>query len=46
MSTAVLAAFVATCILLAVTPGPNMALIIAATLSGGLTGALRRFLAH
>ena len=36
MSAPLLAAFVAACILLAVTPGPNMALIIAATLSGGL----------
>lgn len=44
MSTAVLAAFVATCILLAVTPGPNMALIISATLSGGLTGGFATLL--
>jgi threonine/homoserine/homoserine lactone efflux protein len=36
MSATVLAAFVATCILLAVTPGPNMALIVANTLAGGL----------
>ncbi len=36
MSITVLAAFVATCILLAVTPGPNMALIVANTLSGGM----------
>jgi homoserine/homoserine lactone efflux protein len=40
MTTAVLAAYIGACILLAVTPGPNMALIIAATLSGGLTGGL------
>ena len=40
MTATVLAAFVATCVLLAVTPGPNMALIIAATLSGGLAGGL------
>ena len=40
MSLAVLAAFAAACVLLAVTPGPNMALIIAATLSGGLGGGL------
>ena len=36
MTAYVLAAFVLACVLLAVTPGPNMALIIAATLSGGL----------
>ena len=36
MSSTVLAAFIATCILLAVTPGPNMALIVANTLSGGM----------
>ncbi|MDX2156029.1 MAG: LysE family translocator [Hyphomicrobiaceae bacterium] len=36
MSFTILAAYVATCVLLAVTPGPNMALIISATLSGGL----------
>ncbi|MGE0700670.1 MAG: LysE family translocator [Hyphomicrobiaceae bacterium] len=36
MSLTVLAAFAATCVLLAITPGPNMALIISATLSGGL----------
>lgn len=40
MTTTILAAFVAACVLLAVTPGPNMALIIAATLSGGLGGGL------
>ena len=36
MSSTVLAAFIATCILLAVTPGPNMALIVANTLAGGM----------
>ena len=40
MSAAILVTFAAACILLAVTPGPNMALIIAATLSGGLAGGL------
>ncbi|MEZ5853758.1 MAG: LysE family translocator [Hyphomicrobiaceae bacterium] len=40
MSAAIFATFVAACILLAVTPGPNMALLIAATLSGGLAGGL------
>lgn len=40
MSTTVLAAFIGTCVLLAVTPGPNMALIIANTLAGGLRGGL------
>lgn len=36
MTFSVLATFTAACVLLAVTPGPNMALIIAATLNGGL----------
>jgi homoserine/homoserine lactone efflux protein len=36
MSATVLLAFVATTVLLAVTPGPNMSLIIANTLSGGM----------
>jgi homoserine/homoserine lactone efflux protein len=36
MSTTVLLAFIATSVLLAVTPGPNMSLIIANTLSGGM----------
>ena len=36
MSTQVLLAFIAACILLALTPGPNMSLIIANTLRGGL----------
>lgn len=40
MSMTILAAFVATCLLLAVTPGPNMALNISATLSGGLSAGL------
>jgi homoserine/homoserine lactone efflux protein len=40
ISTAVLAAFVAASILLALTPGPNMSLTIANTLSGGLRGGL------
>ena len=40
MSTTVLIAFLATSVLLAVTPGPNMSLIIASTLSGGLRSGL------
>ena len=40
MSWAVLLGFVAACVLLAVTPGPNMALIIASTLSGGFRAGL------
>lgn len=40
MTATLAATFVATCFLLAVTPGPNMALIIAATLAGGLGGGL------
>ncbi len=40
MSTTIIATFVAACILLAVTPGPNMSLIIASTLSGGLRAGL------
>jgi threonine/homoserine/homoserine lactone efflux protein len=36
LSTTVIAAFVVTSILLAITPGPNMSLIIANTLSGGM----------
>jgi homoserine/homoserine lactone efflux protein len=35
MSPEVLAAFIATCILLGLTPGPNMSLILASTLSSG-----------
>lgn len=40
MTFSVLATFTAACVLLAVTPGPNMALIIAATLNGGLGAGL------
>ena len=40
MSIEVLAAFIATCVLLALTPGPNMSLILASTLSGGLRAGL------
>jgi threonine/homoserine/homoserine lactone efflux protein len=40
MSTQVLLAFVAACVLLALTPGPNMALMIANTLRHGLRGGL------
>lgn len=40
MSTQLLMAFVATCILLALTPGPNMALIVANTASHGLRAGL------
>lgn len=40
MSLTLLAAFLGTCILLALTPGPNMSLIIANTLSGGLRAGL------
>lgn len=40
MSTQVLLAFIAACALLALTPGPNMALIIANTLSKGMRGGL------
>ena len=36
MSLTLFAAFVATCVLLAVTPGPNMSLILANTLAGGM----------
>lgn len=44
MSASVLATFIATCVLLAVTPGPNMALIISSTLSGGLGTGLATLL--
>jgi threonine/homoserine/homoserine lactone efflux protein len=44
MTVTVLAAFAATCLLLGLTPGPNMALIIAATLSGGLGGGMATLL--
>lgn len=40
MTATLLTAFIATCVLLAVTPGPNMALIIASTLSGGARAGL------
>lgn len=40
MSLTLLAAFVGTCILLALTPGPNMSLTVANTLAGGLRGGL------
>ena len=40
MSFTILAAFVVTCFILAITPGPNMALIIANTLRGGLHAGL------
>ncbi len=40
MSPEVLAAFIAACILLGLTPGPNMSLIMASTLSSGLRAGL------
>ena len=40
MSLTVLLAFIGTCVILGLTPGPNMALIIANTLTGGLRGGL------
>lgn len=40
MSGEVIAAFIAACVLLGLTPGPNMSLIIANTLRGGLAGGL------
>ncbi len=40
MSMGILAAFVAACIFLALTPGPNMSLIIANTTAPGLAGGL------
>ena len=40
MSAQVVAAFIATCILLALTPGPNMSLILASTLTNGLRAGL------
>lgn len=40
MSAHVLAAFIAACVLLALTPGPNMAMIIANTLTGGVRTGL------
>ncbi|MGE0766716.1 MAG: LysE family translocator [Hyphomicrobiaceae bacterium] len=44
MTSTLFIAYVATCILLAVTPGPNMALIISATLAGGLAGGIATLL--
>lgn len=44
MSLLVLGAFVAACALLAITPGPNMSLIIASTLQGGLRAGLTTLL--
>ena len=40
MTVEVLFAFIAACLLLGLTPGPNMSLIIANTLSTGLTAGL------
>ena len=40
MTATVLLGFIAACVVLAVTPGPNMALIIANTLAGGLRAGL------
>jgi homoserine/homoserine lactone efflux protein len=40
MSPEVLAAFIATCIVLGLTPGPNMSLILASTLTSGLRAGL------
>ena len=40
MSLQILLAFIAACILLVLTPGPNMSLILANTLSGGLRAGL------
>ncbi len=40
MSATLLIGFIVTCIFLAVTPGPNMALILANTLAGGLRAGL------
>jgi threonine/homoserine/homoserine lactone efflux protein len=40
LSPEVLAAFIATCILLGLTPGPNMSLILASTLTSGLRAGL------
>jgi homoserine/homoserine lactone efflux protein len=40
MSPEVLVAFTATCLLLALTPGPNMSLILASTLTSGLRAGL------
>jgi threonine/homoserine/homoserine lactone efflux protein len=40
MSSSVIAAFLATCVLLALTPGPNMSLIVANTVASGLRAGL------
>jgi homoserine/homoserine lactone efflux protein len=40
MSPEILLAFIAACILLGLTPGPNMSLILASTLTSGLRGGL------
>lgn len=40
MSWSVIAAFIAACVVLGLTPGPNMSLIVANTLSGGLRSGL------
>ncbi len=40
MTMTVFAGFAAACVLLAITPGPNMSLIIASTLAGGLRAGL------
>src|SRR5215467_6059816 len=40
MSPEILIAFIATCILLGLTPGPNMSLILASTLTSGLRAGL------
>ncbi|MFM9941452.1 MAG: LysE family translocator [Hyphomicrobiaceae bacterium] len=40
MSSTLLIGFIVTCVFLAVTPGPNMALILANTLAGGLRAGL------
>lgn len=40
MSLETLAIFTGTCVLLALTPGPNMSLIVASTLAGGLRAGL------
>jgi len=40
MSPEILLTFVAACILLGLTPGPNMSLILASTLSSGLRAGL------
>jgi homoserine/homoserine lactone efflux protein len=40
MSPEIIVAFIATCVLLALTPGPNMSLILANTLSHGLAAGL------